>query len=96
LIEFCLINRAIGVLIGQGHNPDTARSMLQHHADQAGTTLPAAAHQLLQRAADVGLASEPLCQADFDTQEWFMASAVDQPGDPQVPTPQRLSAKPGT
>jgi len=47
LAEFLVVNRAIGVLIGQRHPPDSARGVLQHDADQAGTTLGAAAQRLL-------------------------------------------------
>ena len=54
LTEFSLINQAIGVLIAQGHHPGTARTVLHHRADQAGTTLAAAARQLLDELARAG------------------------------------------
>jgi len=50
LAELLLINRAIGVLIGQGHQ-DNPRSVLQWRADQAGTTLLDAAQKLLNELA---------------------------------------------
>jgi len=49
LAELSVINRGIGVLIGHRHHPDVARSVLQHQADQAGTTLGAAAQHLLDQ-----------------------------------------------
>jgi hypothetical protein len=51
LEEMVVANRAIGVLIAQGHHPDTARSVLQRRADRAGTTLSAAAQHLLDELA---------------------------------------------
>ena len=41
------INRAIGVLIGRGHTPENARSILQHRADQDEIPLLRVAEQLL-------------------------------------------------
>jgi hypothetical protein len=46
LAELLVINRAIGVLIGQGHQGN-ARSVLQRRADQAGISLGAAAQHIL-------------------------------------------------
>jgi hypothetical protein len=47
LAELSMINQAIGVLIGLGHHPDTARTALQRRADQTGTALGAAAQHLI-------------------------------------------------
>jgi hypothetical protein len=47
LAELSVINQAIGVLIELGHHPDTARTVLQHRADQTGTALGAAAQHLI-------------------------------------------------
>jgi len=49
LREFSLINLAIGILIGQGRPPQTARAELQRRAEQAGRTLSGAAQQLLDQ-----------------------------------------------
>jgi len=54
LTEFSLINRGIGVLIGRGQHPGTARTVLHHRADRAGTTLAVAARQFLVELARAG------------------------------------------
>jgi len=46
LTELVVINRALGVLLGQGRHSNP-RGVLQWRADQAGTTLVAVAQQLL-------------------------------------------------
>ena len=51
LTEFIQVNQAIGVLIGQGHDPGTARTELHHRAGRAGSTLAAAARRLLDDLA---------------------------------------------
>jgi hypothetical protein len=51
LTEHSLINQAIGVLIGQGHHPDTTRTVLQHRADHTGGTLAGAAQHVLDELA---------------------------------------------
>jgi hypothetical protein len=58
LVEFCLINRAVGVLIGQGHHPDTARTELQHRGARAGTTRTAAQHLLDEQPYGTGEENE--------------------------------------
>ena len=49
LAEFSVINRAIGVLIEQGHPPGTARDELHRRAELAGHTLSVAAQHLLDQ-----------------------------------------------
>ena len=50
LAELVVINRAMGVLLGQGHQGNL-RSLLHRRADQAGTTLLAAAQRVLDELA---------------------------------------------
>ena len=49
LVEFSMINRAIGMLIEHGHPPATARDELHRRAERAGRTLSGAAQHLLDR-----------------------------------------------
>jgi hypothetical protein len=50
LAQMSQVNQAIGILIGRGHLPDTARTELRRLADLAQTTLHAAARQLIHTA----------------------------------------------
>jgi hypothetical protein len=47
LAELSVINQAIGVLIELGHPPGTARTVLQHRANQTDTALGATAQHLI-------------------------------------------------
>lgn len=49
--EASTTNRAIGVLLGRGHTPQKARSVLQRRAEQDGVPLHRAAQQLLDTPA---------------------------------------------
>lgn len=47
--EMSTINRAVGMLIDQGHHPDDAHSVLRRHAAAAGVDTHVYAAQLLRR-----------------------------------------------
>jgi hypothetical protein len=50
LAEMSQVNQAIGILIEQGHLPDSARDELHHMAARTQTTLHAAAEELIRTA----------------------------------------------
>lgn len=55
--ELAVINRAVGMLIGNGHDPDDAHHELSSRAAMAGLTRADWASQLVRPGRDLGLAT---------------------------------------